>query len=201
MAKFVQVVIGIDGYDSYLSTWAWDVICLSKVSQPIWQFSKLASVTPHPLSQSFGRIILQNVPLDPGGFIAVKGVDLMTKKSFQPVANVSPVGAPQYFFLKARTAAGSVSQQSTVGQNRTGPTYTVSASEAAKLGLTIFGTGVESTTTVGGSRTSSSQTKTSQQQTTVTTPTDVVMGLELHRVMHMPDIAMLQPAANSDAFA
>ncbi len=68
-----------------------------------------------------------------------------------------------------------------------------------KVGLTIFGIAAQSTTSVGGSRTSSSQTTTSQQQTTVTTPTDVVMGLDWHRVMHMPDIAALQPAANSDA--
>ncbi len=51
---------------------------------------------------------------------------------------------------------------------------------------------------VGGSRTSSSQTNTTQRQTSVTSPIEVVMGLELHRVMHMPDIAMLVPANRDD---
>lgn len=46
MAKFVKVVIGIDGYDSDLSTWAWDVISLSKANEPIWQFQNLLLSSP-----------------------------------------------------------------------------------------------------------------------------------------------------------
>ncbi len=109
MAKFVQIVIGVDGYDNDLSNWAFDVISLSKSNQPICQFSKIGLV-PHLLSQSFGRIILQNVPLDPAGFLAVEGLDLVSKRQFQPVANVAPMAAPLNCFLKAHTAAGSVIQ-------------------------------------------------------------------------------------------
>ncbi len=134
------------------------------------------------------------MPLAADGSLAVLGVDLLTGKRFQPIAAIAPISPPCYFILKPKTASGSVSSQSTVGREITKPTWTMSASEALKAGLTLFGTGVESTTTVGGSRQGTVDKGTQAQSTTTTTPTEVVLSLELHRTTHLPDIAMLEPA-------
>lgn len=47
---------------------------------------------------------------------------------------------------------------------------------------------------MGGSRQGTVDKGTQAQSATITTPTEVVMSLELHRTIHLPDIAMLEPA-------
>ncbi len=190
-----RVQILVDTYDTVLKSWAWDVISLSRNSQPIWQFSKLPGIGPVRLGDTFGAIVMTEMTLDPQGRVVVVGIDTSSGKQFQPTAAVSPINsAPIYFLLKAQLAQGQRSTQSTTGQNKTDPTYSVTASLAAKLGLKIFGTGVETTGTAGATRNSTSTTNSIQSQTTTNEPTQIVLGLELHRTMHLPDLSMLPPA-------
>ncbi len=186
------VKIYVDGYDTILKSWVFDLISIGANERVLWQFSKSAPFRQFYLADNFGCIIVSGIPLDARGRLAVQAVDTKTDRSLQPVAPVAPLtpGA-MMFLLKARTAAGSSASQQTTGQNHTDPTYSANMSLAAKLELKIFGSGVETTGTTGVTRNSSSTTATQQSQTTITTPVEVIQDLQLTRRMSMPEISML----------
>ena len=197
MGKVVnrEITVFIDEYDTALKNYVWDVTSISSTMEELWRYSKYFTGQPILLKETYGTIRLTNVTVDPNGRLLVRGVDASSGAEFRPIAGIAPLNsAPLYFIIKPQTTQAQVSNQTTTGQNKTGPTYNVTAGLAAKFGLKIFGTGVEATPNLGVTRNGASTTNTTQQQNTATRPVEVVQRLELHRTMKLPDISMNQAA-------